>query len=1266
MQFTKGGPDVPERLLQAHEDRRVAFFCGAGISYPAGLPGFKGLVKALYKNLHFKPAAEHMAAIKAGRYDTAIGLLEAAIVDGRQTVRKEVERILTPPVMTPRATATHQALLTLGKTRDGATRVVTTNFDRLFEAVVLGTSPHLGRFRAPLLPVPKKRWDGLVYIHGLLTEDASPNDLERLVLSSGDFGLAYLTERWAARFVSELFRNYTVCFVGYSIDDPVLRYMTDALAADRLLGESTPEMFAFGVHSKGQEEKTAKGWIAKNVTPILYKAYRNHLHLHRTIRRWAETYRDGAHGKERIVTEYAMTHPTKSTKQDNFVGRMLWALSDSSGLPAKRFAGFNPVPPLDWYDPLSETRFRHGDLDRFGVTPKEELDPRLEFSLTSRPTPYTHAPWMTFADTGPRATRWDHIMDNLAHWLIRHLNDPALVLRLTKLGGRVHSRLAWLLDHRLREIAVLERDGKNAELERTRASAPNAIPSASMRTLWRLLLTGRVRTGVSDRRLLGWKNRYRRDGLTPTVRLELRDLLTPLALLSEPFNWPPEAGSARVEEHVGSLVDWKIVLSMDTVRAQLQELRADDRWQAALPTLLPDFSALLLDALDLMRELGGASDSSDLSYVHQPSISEHSQNRGFHDWTILIELTRDAWVATSISSPDLARRTAETWWETRYPVFRRLALFAAAQDGIIPVGQALKWLLQDESWWLWSVETSREGIRLLVSLAPRLDDLQRTALEQAITAGAPREMYRPDIAPERLDQIQERAIWVRLAKITAAGARLSEATQRTLRAIEDRHSDWQIADNQRDEFSTWMSVSGDWRVSVTTPPEPFELADWLSEKEAPDPWHEDDWVDRCRNDLDAAASALAALAQRGVWPSQRWGQALHVWSEEGLTHHAWNRVASVLEQAPPEHLHGLSHDLGLWLQKVVKAVQGQERLFFALCDHLLELDYELTADTDDVVGQAINHPLGRVAEALLEYWYSGSLEDGQGLRDGFRQRFSILSDVEVLSCSQGRVLLAAHAISLFRVDRAWAREHLLPLFDWSTSESEARSAWGGFLWSPQLYRPLVEEFKDEFLDTASHYEKLGQVKRQYAILLTFAALDPSDVFTNAQLARATRVLPQDGLEEVAEALVRAMEGAGDQRVPYWTNRVKPYLRSVWPNTRDKGSAKIAESLARVCIEAREAFPEALMLVRPWLQPVRNEYRLVHSLHESGLCQESPREALDLLDRVIRLDDSWPSDELPKCLRDIRATEPALGNDSRFVRLRDYLERCGQALDDPST
>ena len=116
MQFVKGGPDIPERLLQAHEEGRVVFFCGAGISYPAGLPGFECLVKEIYFRLKITPDSRlyvtddpvQAAAIKAKRYDTAVGLLEANFVGGRQAVREKIGEILRPgeirPPMRPQPT----------------------------------------------------------------------------------------------------------------------------------------------------------------------------------------------------------------------------------------------------------------------------------------------------------------------------------------------------------------------------------------------------------------------------------------------------------------------------------------------------------------------------------------------------------------------------------------------------------------------------------------------------------------------------------------------------------------------------------------------------------------------------------------------------------------------------------------------------------------------------------------------------------------------------------------------------------------------------------------------------------------------------------------------------------------------------------------------------------------------------------------------------------------------------------------------------------
>src|SRR5258708_22639554 len=169
--------------MQAHGEGKVFFFCGAGISYPAGLPGFQGLVSKLYDTFTTSPTAVEKAAIKNGQFDTAIGLLESRITGRREVVRQAIADILTPTDLTdPKATATHRALIGLSRSKDGRHRLITTNVDRIFEVVA---GANLPRSIAPRFPVPKIRWDGLVYLHVKLPEALTPNALGTLALSTG-------------------------------------------------------------------------------------------------------------------------------------------------------------------------------------------------------------------------------------------------------------------------------------------------------------------------------------------------------------------------------------------------------------------------------------------------------------------------------------------------------------------------------------------------------------------------------------------------------------------------------------------------------------------------------------------------------------------------------------------------------------------------------------------------------------------------------------------------------------------------------------------------------------------------------------------------------------------------------------------------------------------------------------------------------------------------------------------------------------------------
>ena len=115
MQFIANGPDIPDALLQAHEEGRVVFFCGAGISYPAGLPDFKGLVEQIYDLTGTALAKIEREAFDRGQFDATLDLLERRLPGQRLTVRRALAQALKPKLRRKGATDTHAALLRLAR-----------------------------------------------------------------------------------------------------------------------------------------------------------------------------------------------------------------------------------------------------------------------------------------------------------------------------------------------------------------------------------------------------------------------------------------------------------------------------------------------------------------------------------------------------------------------------------------------------------------------------------------------------------------------------------------------------------------------------------------------------------------------------------------------------------------------------------------------------------------------------------------------------------------------------------------------------------------------------------------------------------------------------------------------------------------------------------------------------------------------------------------------------------------------------------------------
>lgn len=261
-------PDVPDNLIHEHEVGRVVFFCGAGISVPkpAHLPNFRKLAKRIFKNSNLSLPSN----LKSQELDVVFSSLQERFPGNRQGLLEKIFDELSITGKCKPQDYYHSSLLSLATNRtDGSIRLVTTNYDLIFDRAKKSGQNHHA-FIAPALPVPKpNRWDGLVYLHGKLPERKEQFQKgDNIVVTSGDLGQAYLSEGWAARFIVELFRNFCVCFVGYSMDDPVMRYLADAMAKDENSGLRFPETYIFLSEDDEQitnrQPKILRGFLDKN------------------------------------------------------------------------------------------------------------------------------------------------------------------------------------------------------------------------------------------------------------------------------------------------------------------------------------------------------------------------------------------------------------------------------------------------------------------------------------------------------------------------------------------------------------------------------------------------------------------------------------------------------------------------------------------------------------------------------------------------------------------------------------------------------------------------------------------------------------------------------------------------------------------------------------------------------------------------------------------------------------------------------------------
>ena len=345
MRFLENGPSIPDELLFACDEGRVIFFCGAGISRArARLPDFFELAERVMNGLGAateSPARKLVAAARTMEPIAGVtGVISAdrvfSLLEREFTVKDitcEVAKALRPE---PDADlSAHKTLLDLSRGPDVKVRLVTTNFDLLFEAA----NRRLSVWQPPNLPDPTRHTEfvGIVHLHGRVDSWYQGALGDGFVLSSAEFGRAYLSDGWATQFIRAVADNYMVVFLGYTADDPPVQYLLEALYRT---AASQNRLFAF--QSVTESEAEAR-WRHKGVRAIAYDGNDSHRVLWNTLEAWAGRARNPARWCDGVI-RLARRGPETLLPHER--GQVVHLVSNRDG--ASRFVSAQNPPPATW------------------------------------------------------------------------------------------------------------------------------------------------------------------------------------------------------------------------------------------------------------------------------------------------------------------------------------------------------------------------------------------------------------------------------------------------------------------------------------------------------------------------------------------------------------------------------------------------------------------------------------------------------------------------------------------------------------------------------------------------------------------------------------------------------------------------------------------------------------------------------------------------------------------------------------------------------
>ena len=1269
MRFFADGPSIPDELLWERDEGKVVFFCGAGVSRAyANLPDFFGLAtkvaeyleadkdSSAYQLIHQRDGNEKNNVVGGSvSADYIFSLLERDFF--QKDIEEAVASALNPEKQDspkkPDYLKAHQILLDLATNRHGKIRLVTTNFDRLFEQC----RKKLKIWQPPNLPDPSRvdDMDGIVYLHGLATKDYKGAEGDGFILSTSQFGKAYLAEGWATQFIRQILDNYTIVFVGYSADDPPVQYLLEAL---HKMEATHKKIYAF---QSDDGEDVINRWKYKGAMPICFPAGGYDI-LWKTLEAWAKRARNPDKWYEQVIKKFA-SNPRALQPFER--GQIAHIVSSSEG--AKKFAEAKTVPSAEWLYVFDEFwRYATPYRSHPSFSDEDFVDPFSLYGLDSDklPQPVDLRGDNLNLEREIPSNAWDAFDINQRDQASADEMNIATLKDITlRPVGRLAQLVIWLMK-------VLDQPPALCWAARQSSLSNFVISIISeellnysqpihpfIRRRWQLLVEA-------------WKNRtYFTDDLyflpkdeqdwNATV-VEQFEKLTRPHLYIEPFICLQpilqkfEINRKNINEFVP--VDIKYP-HFD------QPLGIPDKW------CFPAVKALrrnLEIAISLEKELDRYG-----RLPLQPIVCDKEHDAPFERTHYLSGMViYFAKLFDQLCKIDLSAAKFEflSWPQDDDIVFAHLRIWAAGKEEIVAHDEFEQFIssLSDET--IRNRQHEEDLLSILTKRWVKLDNSTRSMIEKRLLENTPHFTGK--------DQIIRKEWWAwrslnRLQRLTDAGCELSAATQKKaqkLRSIVPEWNEEKAREQDQVAPSDFESTNIDYTALLNIP-----ISKLLTEAERIQQSRDDFLIVNrpfeglVENKPIPAFHALDLEAQKGIFREWAWHTFLTSKARKADRNCFKRLIANRLHNYPDEKIATIIRAIGYWLSNNAEKLKNTYIFdFLHLAKKLVEI-LRIQANNDqsnieqsiDKLSDAINAPSGMITRALLSEPFKQNLGDKCFHKEWFGLIESLLKLPE--SSRQYVLVILFREINWFcQTDKDWTQKHLLPVFH-SSKSIDRDAAWSGFLRARVL--PCLDIFKnikDDLFKIVKNCPSFYLKNIDNFAELILALWNETDNDTGAK--RVTD-------EELHELLLKSddkfrivildhlkLKIINKNNPPdQWKSRL-PALFTIWPKQMKAWSPEVSAGFFNLLIWSGEQFPVLLKLVINRLNKVydlrsANLYSLTVSGFGNTIIQDYPKELLELLFTVLPDNaNQWPY-RIAEILQNIVDADSSLETDERYVELK---------------